>query len=357
MRVHIAYIQNVVLRDYEKAYVPQVMEELRQHGTEAGYVVEADPARADLVVLWERFEYKRPDYISVLENEPLIRQHAQRAFTINYDDHPEGFLAGIYTSLEAPFFDSARHRNRPFFLANNQDIYQITREQVLAQKPGLLFSFLGAASHPVRVRLFERFATPTREHHVERIYKWYNHNGEDRTRFIKVALDSAFCLCPRGYTAHTFRIAEVMALGRAPVIIADDWIPFSFEDKLPYCIQVPEREIANLPEILRARRSEAEELGHNARTLWEKNLSPSRRVVALMDIIAGLARETGGRFTYEYYRELWHSRNFLKNLGWTVPQRAALRIEQHARRWFPSIKIPGVSPLMRYRNVRHADAQ
>ena len=350
-RVSLSYVQGGHLRNYEHDYVPMVSTDLRKHGAEAGLLLEEDPAKADVVILWEGFEYKTPDYIRVLENDPLVRAHAERVHVINYDDHPEGFLAGIYTSLEAPFFLPEIHRIWPFVLMNNPLVYGLSREEVLAFNPKLLFSFTGAASHAVRKRLFSIYEKPSPVYHIQHIKRWYDHGEAERRKFIDVALDSAFCLCPHGYCSYTPRITEVMAMARVPVIIADDWIPMSFEEKIPYFIKVAEKDIEHLPEILSARRGEADELRRNARMLWEKYCSPERRVVAAIETIARLAARPGPRVSYENYRERWHSSKFLADLGWTQRQMFALRVEQHARRWFPSAKIPGVSPLMRYRNA------
>jgi len=351
MRVHIAYVQGAPLRDYERAYVPSFSEELRQQGGELGLVVEPDPARADFIILWEGFEYKTLDYLRILAQDPLIRQHAERVYSINYEDHPEGLLAGLYTSLESPFHDPKRHRIWPFFLMNNQQVYQLTREEVLAGSPRLLFSFMGAASHEVRKRLFALFSQPAPGYLVQHVGKWYNHNDEERGRFLSVALDSVFCLCPHGYCSYTPRITEVMAMARVPVIIADDWIPFSFEENLPYYVKVPERDLEHLPDILSGHRGRADEYRRNARMLWEKYCSASRRVVAAVESIAKMAAQSGDRITYASYQELWHSREFLERAGWTSRQQLALRMEQHLRRWFPTTKVPGVSNLMRYRNA------
>lgn len=349
MRVHIAYIQGAYLRDYEKTYIPMFSAELERHGTQ--YQIETDPARADIIILWEGFEYKTPAYIDLLEKDPLIRQHAERVYTINYDDHPEGFLAGVYTSLENPFFNPELHRIWPFFLMNNPRVYDLRREDVIRSEARFLFSFRGAASHEVRKRLFGLYPQPTTEYHIEHVKRWYDHADDDRLAFARLALDTTFCLCPHGYCAYTPRITEIMSFARVPVIIADDWIPFSFPETAPYYIKVPEADIARLAEILRPQLPDAESLRLQARTLWEKYCAPSTRVVSVVDCIRRLAEQPGEKMSYAAYRDRWRSKEFLSQLGWTARQRLALRIEQHVRRRIPTARIPGVSSLMRYRNA------
>jgi hypothetical protein len=350
-RIHVAYVQGAYLRDYEKEYVPMLRQAIRC-GVSNGIVLQEDPNRADIIILWEGSEYKTREYIQLLENDPLIRNHAERVLTFNCDDHPEGLLAGLYTSLEHPFFLANCHRIWPLLLMNNPLVYNLNREKVLSPFTAeWLFSFTGAVSHKVRKELFNLYAKPSSEYRVEQINKWYNHGDSERNKFLEVALASTFCLCPRGYCAYTNRITEVMAMGRVPVIIADDWIPFSFEESVPYYIKVAEKDIEYLPDILSERRSEAEELRRNARLIWEKYCSIENRISAALRCFASLAQQTRSKMSYGGYRARWHSREFLIQLGWTTPQQFALRAEQHTRRFFPTAKIPGVSPLMRYRNA------
>lgn len=354
MKFFISYLQDAHLREYEKQYVPQFSAEVDRQSASTRVRLVDRPEQADFIILWEGFEYKTPRYIDLLEADPLVRKHADRVYSINYDDHPEGFLAGAYTSLEAPFFLPEIHRIQPFFLMNNPRVYDLTREDVLRYAPSKLFSFRGAASHPIRKRLFSLYPTPTEEFHVEHVKRWYDHADDDRLAFARLALDSIFCLCPHGYAAYTPRITEVMSLARVPVIIADDWIPFSFGEETPYYIKVAEKDVDRLPQILRERAPEAESLRRNARRLWEEHCSPERRAVSIVESLAALAQRPGPKLTYDAYRDRWRSRALMKNLGWTPVQRLALRLEQHLQRRIPGARMPGVSPLMRYRNASHA---
>jgi hypothetical protein len=331
-KVFFAFPSGGFLRDYEPAYLPLVSDELERYGTEAGFVLTPDPAQADLIILLQSAQYKTIKYLDVLENDPLVREHAERIFVIDYDDHPEGMLAGLYTSIEAPFFDPQLHRSWPILLMNNSFVYGLRSEDLFQKVPQRLFSFIGAPSDPVRTRLFQLFGSPSSDWHVEILNKWYNHSDADRARFVDIARDSLFCLCPRGYASYTNRIPEVMAMGRVPVIIADDWVPFAFPEKDPYYIRVAEKEIEHLPEILAAQRGAADELRHNARRLWEKHCSLHRRTVAAVEAVARLAGSLQHRMTYESYRRQWRSREFLRRCGWTLPQRLALRVRQYLRK-------------------------
>jgi hypothetical protein len=349
-RILIAFLQGAPLRPYERSYVAMLTEELQRNQDRIRFVIEAHPARADIIILLESAEYKTVEYLDILENDPLIQKHADRVYTINYDDHPEGMLAGLYTSLEEPFFNPEIHGIWPVLFMNNPLVYDLTQTDICRSRPSRLFSFTGAESHEVRKRLFALFSQPSSERRVERVTKWYNHDDSDRRHFVNVALDSMFSLCPRGFTCYTHRIPEIMALSRVPVIIADDWIPFSFEQAPPYYIKVPETDIEYLPDILSARRDEAEQYGRNARMVWEKHCSEKRRTVAAVERIATMAAERQG-LSYAHYRELWHSKAFLLRAGWTLRQRVSLRLQQHLRRFVPSIRLPGLTPDVLKRNA------
>jgi len=62
-------------------------------------------------------------------------------------------------------------------------------------------------------------------------------------------MNSWFVLCPRGIAAYSHRIFESILLERVPVIIADDWVPFSFPEQ-DYYIRIPEKEIGQIVPIL-----------------------------------------------------------------------------------------------------------
>lgn len=331
-RVAVTFPRGAFLREYERRFVPLIKDELVRHEASSGFRWEDNPAEADIIVLLQSAEYKTVDYLRVLENDPTVREHAERVYVIDYDDHPEGLLAGLYTSIERSFFDAELHRVWPLLFMNNELVYGLQPEALFARKPRRLFSFVGAASHPVRERILAAFAQPSPSYHVQRVDKWYNHRDAERQQFVEVALDSWFCLCPRGLASYTNRICEVMAMGRVPVIIADDWLPFSFPETDRYFLRVPEKAIEDLPDILEVQKDRAAELGRNARTLWEKYCSMDQRIISALDCLSRLAQRSGPRPSFEDYRAKWHSPEFLRRCGWTLRQRVALRMKQRWQR-------------------------
>jgi hypothetical protein len=60
-----------------------------------------------------------------------------------------------------------------------------------------------------------------------------------------------------------------MALGRAPVILSDDWVPPDGVDWSECALIVKERDLARLPTILREHEHRWEAMGRNARRVYD----------------------------------------------------------------------------------------
>src|SRR5437763_6689418 len=240
--VHCAFPRCDGLPHKEKL-ITQLVSELCAYGAAHGLRHEDDPDKADLILLLESVHYKTFRYLEALLSDPLLQRHAKRVYTINYDDHPHTMLPGLYTSIDRLHFNPHVHVVWPALFASNPLIYSLSREELFAHRPTRLFSFIGYPSHPLRDQLLKRYTGDTQNWRVVATNKWYNHDTSDYQHFLDVSLDSIFCLCPRGYTAYTHRTAAVMAMGRVPVIIASDWIPFSFPDERPYYVHLDEKDI------------------------------------------------------------------------------------------------------------------
>jgi glycosyltransferase involved in cell wall biosynthesis len=108
--------------------------------------------------------------------------------------------------------------------------------------------------------------------------------------FIDAILDAKFSLCPRGNGVASYRLQESLALGRAPVIISDDWVPVSDLDWERFAIFVREREISNLPAILREHEARWKEMGDRALEAYESFFSRETFAANALDHIAAIYR-------------------------------------------------------------------
>jgi len=135
----------------------------------------------------------------------------------------------------------------------------------------------------------------------------YSHQNPDRVRhYVDVMAKSKFVLCPRGVGTSSWRLFEAMKMGRAPVIISDQWVPPSGPDWSTFSIRVCERDVARIPQILEERAEHAAAMGLAARSQWEQwfseatcfhsiagwcgEISASRRVPAALFRLAARAQ-------------------------------------------------------------------
>jgi hypothetical protein len=282
---------------------------------------------ADLIVLLENPEFKFLEYVKRLEESSLLRKFPEKVLTLNYEDAPNGALAGLYSSLRPEQYCPEIQRSWPHVCLPNERIH--ARQVKDIDTARRLFSFRGNfTSHPVRAKLGKLYGGANEAWKVESIDRWYNHSTDEKDSYMAQVEDSVFALCPRGILGYTHRIGEVMALGRVPVIIADDWVPFSFEETEPYHVRIAEKEIARLPDLLRERRSEARVLATNARGLFERYLAIGKRYPAAVRMLRKIQAERPADWRERFYSERWSSRKFWQMNGWTLEQRLLNKVKK-----------------------------
>ena len=209
-------------------------------------------------------------------------------------DEPFPWAPGMYASLPA------RHAKRGFtggfYVAqHHHDAGGITEHLEAARnlEPDLLWSFVGTISnHPIRASLLsvgdERAVCQDTQQWSDNIrWGWKANYREEASKafsgFAELIGRSAFPVCPRGRGSASIRLFEALRVGRAPVIVSDDWFPPPFVDWNACSIRVAERDVRRLPEILREREGEAQELGERARAVWERRFSPQRQLGTLVE--------------------------------------------------------------------------
>jgi hypothetical protein len=321
-KIHFAFLRNAPLKDDEREWINYLKTELGPEFEKRTVVYSDDPTEADIIAVLESSLPKERGYLRVLSGDINLQRHWQKVFTINYEDAPMGFLQGLYTSICEPYYRTALHRSWPPLWVPCGPIYGVTDERILAIKPKYAFSFLGSKSHPIRRKILSLYPSGDNNGvYVQDVDKWFNHSEDEKSKYVEISLNSRFVLCPRGHAAFTYRICEAMAMGRVPVVIADQWIPFSFDDKVPYYVQIPEAQVDQIDAILREVDSKAEEYGFNARELWKKYSAPKTRVYAALTQIRKLKDEGTGPKTYGECKRQWSSRKVLSQGGWTFNQR------------------------------------
>jgi len=228
-----------------------------------------DPAAADVILFVENCDPIR-HYFEV-RRHPVYRALADRCFLFSRHDHPVPFLPGVYASIPRRWHDPARTRGGLYLNAFDHPFIEYSSAPVARD---YLYSFIGqVGTHPLREAMMglpddEGFLFDTTPY-------WPYAELDDETRralerqYVDVATRSAFVLCPRGRGASSIRLFEMMRMGRAPVIVSDEWTPPEGPDWDTFSVRVAEGDLDSLPEILRTRADDAAAMGERARRCWE----------------------------------------------------------------------------------------
>ena len=279
-----------------------------------------EPKSADIIVLFEEWSSRFWHYSDVLVEDPFFRAYWDRIFTINCDDLGRGFLPGCYTSLNQANFDSRLHRASAYPYTYNELLTAASRQEKCT--PEWLFSFRGTdLSHPIRKKLFHYFSGNPRAKMVRARRQFHKHSAEEKHEYVQDILLSKFVLCPRGWSPATYRLFEVMELGRCPVIISDDWVPIEGVPWKDCSLVIRQKDVASCANILGGQESNAERLGKAAREVWEAHFSDAMKFRAMLRSIIRLKDERDASFSD--YRERWSSWKFKYCNQWLPHQRLA----------------------------------
>lgn len=237
------------------------------------------PEQADIIVFWEYHQRSQQIRIPRLRAHPLIQEFPNKVFVVSIEDAPLGLLPGLYASLPAWRHHPHRHRTTLYYHTPNPYLRSLrARRQV--SSPPYLASFMGAQLHPVRCAMFE-MANSFARHDITLKDTTYCHHTlphepgfeDEHFGFIDTILDAKFSLCPRGNGPGSYRLQESMALGRAPAIISDDWVPVADLDWERFAIFVAENRLSDLPAILRKHEPRWKEMGDLAKQIYESHFS------------------------------------------------------------------------------------
>jgi len=249
------------------------MREQIERAATTQYAVVDDPVKADIIVFWEPHQDSQVIFTPRLRAHPLVGRFPNKVYTVSVEDNPLGFLSGLYASLPRHRHDPRRHRTWVYYRTENPHVHASREER----RPKNLAAFMGSGDADVRRALFElqgpfaqlgivvqrtprnRFAPNPADPALK----------EAQMAYIDAILDAKFSLCPRSNGAGTYRLQESMALGRAPVILSDAWVPVSGVDWNEIAIIVEEDDVGCLPSILHEHEPRWEAMGRKAREVYD----------------------------------------------------------------------------------------
>jgi hypothetical protein len=241
------------------------------------YEMTDDPEQADVIVFWEPHQRSQVIRIPRLRAHQLVQRFPNKVFVVSVEDAPLGLLSGLYASLPAGRHHPHRHRTTLYYRTQNPYLRSL-RANGCVSSPPYLASFMGAISHDFRRWLFH-MADAFAPHDIilkATPYSRFTIPDDPELKplhleFLDTMLDAKFSLCPRGNGAGSYRLQESLALGRAPVIISDNWVPVADLDWERFAIFVAEKSLPDLPAILREHEPRWEEMGAIAKQTYESH--------------------------------------------------------------------------------------
>jgi hypothetical protein len=279
-----------------------------------------DARRADFILLFERNSFKTQADVRPLLESPLLQRFPDKSFCVNFDDQPVGLLPGAYVSMPRSRFDWRRHRAIAYVGQYNEVVSRLANQRN-QYVPNLLYSFRGSNSSPARARLLAELPSSSPEGRVTESTRWFDHTEEEKLAYAEEILRSKFVLCPRGVGTSSIRLYEAMELGRALVVISDEWVEPPGPDWLSFAAFVAEDHLSKLPPLLREMEPSAPEMGRRARRAWELWFSPTRRVHHILRLVRDLSLRRPASYNEQAYRAQWTSWRMWARNGWTMPQR------------------------------------
>lgn len=290
-----------------------------------------DPGSADAIIIHEEFSFKEWRYVPRLIQDPVIGCYPNKVYTINNDDCANGLLRGVYTSLPRCRYNAQYHGLVPYASFPNQAVLE--RRHEARPEPKYLGTWRGntKSNRKLRDRFFD-VCSKSPKFLVEKTDSWLNHNTDEKNHYVDVMLAGKFSLCPAGWAAVSFRIYESMALGIAPVIIADEFVPPGGPDWSEFSIRFPEEDVSNIEAILEGFSDSYREMGRKARVAWEQYFSPECVTGYYADTLLHCIR--AGLNTGSASKEIarWRSFHTYWTNSWTIPQRIMIKLDALGRR-------------------------
>lgn len=283
---------------------------LRDHAQfSRNHQIVSDPSAADFILILGA-SAREPQRL--LEHE-LYRAYPERCAVYTEDDDYVPLLPGVYCSATkdehtrigrvfnyAYITRNGKHRNR--YLGEAPDAASIPA----ATQKRYLFTFMGGSTSLLRKRLFNlKFNRQDVLIENTSAYQHWDNAQSDRAerqrRYAETLAASHFVLCPRGAGAGSIRFFEVLAAGVAPVLLSDGFALPPGPAWDTFLLQVRERDITRLPEILEPLLSTAAERGRLARQAFDEYFAIDREFDCIVDLAARALRH--GPPTEQYFRQ------------------------------------------------------
>jgi hypothetical protein len=224
-----------------------------------------------------------------LTEHPLMRAFPDRVFVYDERDFPVYVAPGIYVGAPVKWSSLLPVVGGPYPTSSSR---AINKDEV---EPDLLFSFRGALTHPVRAKLLGlSHPRAVLERSDDNMFRPGQKVGSTaaahRQHFLQLVERSKFVLCPRGHGLSSFRLYEVLAAGRVPVVISDGWLPPARLDWERSVVRIRECDAGLIPRRLEQLEERWGELAAGARSVAAE-LEPDRLWDHYAESVAQLANQ------------------------------------------------------------------
>lgn len=249
-----------------------------------------DPEEADRVLIVDLQQHPRDPLLRQFRNHSLAQSFRHKLLVYDERDRPVYTYSGVYVS-------GRRQQGSGRAVIGGMYSTMDIPENPTTSSPDLLWSFIGARTHPVRRRILNlsECASFLRDTTGLSTAEKDDSCAQDRLprdQYWSILSRSQFVVCPRGHGASSFRLYEALAAGSVPVVVSDDWLPPPGIDWDACTVRIAERNVEHLPAILAGRRSDWPDLAAAANAAWRQNFSRPR----FWDYVAeSLARLVPGR--------------------------------------------------------------
>lgn len=289
----------------------------------------ADPSAADVILI---FGASAREPQRLLESG-LYKAFPDRCAIYTEDDDFLPLLPGLYPNAQISEHTRIGRIFSYAHITRNGQLQNRFREETTSPIPiGMktekryFFTFQGGSTSLVRKRLYNlKFnRSDVLIENTSAYGHWDNSQPgrlEWQRRYAETLAASHFVLCPRGAGVGSSRFFEVMAAGVTPVLLSDDFAlpPGPAWDR--FLIQVRERDIARLPEILEPYLASAAERGRLARQAFDEYFSIEREFDCFVELAARSLRHAPP--PEEHFRK--RQAAMIRRLAWKRKGRAALR--------------------------------
>jgi Exostosin family len=251
----------------------------------------SDPEEADIIFLTDEGIHPITDSFS----NPWYQQYWYKCFIFAQNDFPVSLVPGLYASIKKSEYDHGWCRSGFYAWdcpSESSHIVFTRYDQIPFPKdPQYLCSFAGSCQNArIREKLKELQHPRYRIVDVNRDTITANTTGDRewisrlQNQYKTLIGNSKFSLCPRGHGCNSFRLYESMAMGRAPVILSDDWVA---PPEIPwdeFSIRIAEKDYQTIFKILEQQEDRAERLGQRGREVWERYFHPNKIFDHAVDI-------------------------------------------------------------------------